>query len=516
LLGFFKTTDGGAHWTRLTSTPDYCTPNCGYDNVIAVQPTNANVVFAGGAFSTTLVRTLNGGTTWSTLQSAQHSGFLHADMHALAFSRDGGKLYLGNDGGAYSTTQITATSPAFTALNSTLALTQFYPGLSIHPTNPAIAIGGNQDNGTVIYSGSLTWRDVVCGDGSATAIDFTTPSTMYAACNQISISKSTSSGAFGSWSSAQNGINTSDRVDFIPPLAMDPSRSQTLYFGTFRVYQTTNGASNWTAISPDLTGGDSFFGVISAIAVAPNNSNTVYIGTMDNRVQVTSNAGSGVLATWTNISAGLPPRVVTHVAVDPQTATTAYVTFSGFTGFGDTQGHIFRTTNRGSTWTDISSDLPNTPVNALVIDPDAPSTLFAGTDIGVFYTTNRGTSWTSLVTGLPRIAVLGLTLHNPSRMLIASTHGRGAWNFKIPTIRSISPSSAHARGGGFTLTVNGSNFVSGSAVHWNGSALTTTFVGSAKLTATVPSADIRSAGTARVTVVTGGVTSNAKTFTINP
>jgi photosystem II stability/assembly factor-like uncharacterized protein len=445
LLGFYKTTDGAANWTQLTSTPDYCTPQCGYDQVIAVQPTNPNVVFAGGAYTTTLVRSLDGGITWATLQSAQNSGFVHADMHALAFFPDGNTLYLGNDGGAYVTTQITASNPSFTALNSTLGLTQFYPGLSIDPTNAAIAIGGNQDNGTVIYSGNLTWNDVVCGDGGYTAIDFNTPSTMYAACQQFNIFKSTSSGAFGSWTASLNGINTSDRVDYIPPLVMDPSNSQTLYFGTDHVYQTTNGALSWTAISPDLTGGDSFFGVLSTIAVAPNNSNTVYVGTMDNRVQVTTNAGAGASATWTNVSAGLPPRVVTNIAVDPTTSTSAYAAFSGFTGFGDSLGHVFKTTNGGSAWTDISADLPNTPVNFIVMVPDAPNTLFVATDVGVFYSTTGGTSWMSLVNGLPRVAVLGLTLQTSSRTLRASTHGRGAWDINIASFGPLTPTSVVSR-----------------------------------------------------------------------
>jgi photosystem II stability/assembly factor-like uncharacterized protein len=311
----------------------------------------------------------------------------------------------------------------------------------------------------VIHSGTPTWNDVVCGDGGYTAIDLSTPAIMYAACERFNIFKSTSNGAFGTWNAALTGINTGDRVDFIPPLVMDPSNSHTLYFGTNRVYQTTNGASSWTAISPDLTGGNSFFGVLSAIAVAPNNSNTVYVGTMDNRVQVTTNAGSGPSATWRNVSAGLPPRVVTHVAVAPTTSTTAYATFSGFTGFGDNLGHVFKTTNGGSAWSDISGDLPNTPVNFLVIDPDAPSTLFLATDVGVFYSTNGGTNWTSLVNGLPRVAVLGLTLHNPSGTLRASTHGRGAWDVNIanfapgPPAVTTNPATNVAA---FSATLNGS------------------------------------------------------------
>ena len=523
LLGLFKTTDGGANWVQLASTPHYCNLQCSYDNTIAVQPTNANVIYAGGAFTTTLARSLDGGNTWSVLQSAQNNGSVHGDMHALAFTPDGGTLYLGNDGGAYSTTQVTATKPTFNQLNSTLALTQMYPGLSINPANIANAIGGTQDNGTVLYSGSLAWNDVTCGDGGYTAIDAIFPSTMYATCPQINIQKSNSGGTFGTWSAAQSGVNTADRVDFIPPLTMDPSQSNTLYFGTYRVYQTTNGASTWDAISPDLTNGSGFWAVITSIAVAPTDSNTVYAGTGDSHVQVTTNAGGGMGATWNDRSTGLPPRVLTQVAVDPTISTTAYVTFSGFTGFGDSLGHVFKTTNGGASWTDISSDLPNTPVNAILVDPDAPSDIYVGTDVGVFYTTTGGASWTSLVNGLPRLAVLGLTLHNASRTLRASTHGRGVWDVNIASllpvvsITSISPSSATAGGAAFTLTVNGVNFDNTSVARWNGVKLSTTFVNSSQLKASVPASDIATAGTFQVTVFKSSLnqTSNPATFAVN-
>jgi hypothetical protein len=523
LLGLFKTADGGAHWARLASAPDYCDQQCWYDNVIAVQPTNANVVFAGGAYFTTLVRTLDGGTTWSTLQSAQSFAVVHPDVHALTFSGDGTTLYLGSDGGAYRATAVAATNPSFSGLNVTLALTQFYPGLSIHPTDAAIAVGGNQDNGTVLYSGGLTWNQVNCGDGSATAFDFRTPTTLYAACEWGGgLFKSTTGGSVGSWNNAANGIATSDRADFIPPLVMDPSNSTTLYFASFRVYRTTDGAASWTVISPDLTGGSSYDGVISAIAVAPADSNTVYVGTLDGRVQKTANAGSGTTATWTNVSAGLPLRAVTQVAVDPSIAKTAYATFSGFSGFGDSQGHVFRTTNGGAAWTDISGNLPNTPANALVIVPDVPSVLFVGTDVGVFYTSNGGANWTSLTSGLPRVAVLGLTLHNPSRTLRAATHGRSAWDLDIssllPTVSltSMSPASAVAGGAGFTLTLNGVEFDSSSVARWNATSLATTFVNTTQITALVPAKDIAAAGAVPITVfnASSNQTSNPKAFTV--
>jgi hypothetical protein len=523
LLGLFKSTDGGGSWTQLTSTPDYCTPQCWYDHTIAVDPGNANVIYAGGAYSTTLVRSLDGGSSWTVLQAAANFGFLHADMHALVFASDGSKLYLGNDGGVYSTTQITATNPTFTALNSTLATAQFYPGLSIDPANVAKTIGGTQDNGAELYSGLLTWNDVVCGDGAATAIDPAVPTTMYAACATVDIEKSTTGGAFGSWNQVISGINTNDRVEFIPPLAIDASQPANLYFGTYRLYQTTNGAANWTAISGDLTSGPSFWGVVTGIAVAPSDSNTVYVGTGDSHVWVTTNALAGTSATFINrSSASLPPRVITDVAVDPATSTTAYVTFSGFKGFGDTKGHVFRATDGGGHWSDISGNLPNTPVNAIVINPSSPSEIFVGTDVGVFYTTSGGVSWATLNVGLPRVAVLGLALHSASTTLRGATHGRSVWDLNISAIlpivdiTSISPSSATHGGPAFILTVNGGSFDSTSVVRWNNSALTTTFVSATQLTAAVPAADIANPGKAAVTVFDSStkMVSNGATFTI--
>lgn len=436
LLGMYKTTNAGGSWSALTSIPDYCAPQCSGDDVIAVSPANPKIIFAGGAFTVTLVRSLDGGKTWSTLQSAQNGGFLHADMHALTFTMDGKKLFLGNDGGAYSTSQITAADPVFTALNTTLSITQFYPGLSVN-SGATFAIGGTQDNGTEIYSGVPAWNQVTCGDGGYTAIDSVAPSTLYATCQEIFIQKSTSGGGFSSWQDVISGIDQSDRVDFIPPLVMDPEQPKTLYFGTYRVYQTTNRAGQWTAISPDLTNGPSFWGVVTSIAVAPTNSNTVYAGTGDSNVQVTTNANAGTGATWTNVagSGQLPLRVITHVAVDHTVSTTAYVTFSGFTGFGDDLGHIFKTAIGGGNWSDISGNLPNTPINSMVINPTSAGEIFVGTDVGVFYSKNGGASWTSLMNGLPNEAVLGLAYDQSTQTLWASTHGRGVWQLSISSLR---------------------------------------------------------------------------------
>ena len=519
LLGFYETTDGAVNWTSLPNTPDYCTPQCNYDNAIGVQPTNSNVIYAGGAFETTLIRSMDGGNTWTTIAQAAIGGIVHADVHALVFTNDGTELYVGNDGGALSTTNPTATPPTFTGLNAELGITQFYPGLAIHPTNNTIALAGTQDNGSQMYGGSVEWNEITCGDGGFSVIDQTTPTNMYTTCDGVEVQKSTSSGAFGSWNDSDEGIDTNDAGQFIPPMVADPSNSSALYFGTSHVYQTTNGAVTWAAISPSLNDGD--FDGLTSIAVAPSNSNTVYVCGGDSHVHVTNNALAGVSSAWTDVTNDLPPRYPTKIAVSPTSASTAYIAFSGFTGFGDSLGHVFETTNGGATWTDISGNLPNIPVDDLVLDPMLAGTIYVATDFGVMYTTNGGTSWAVAGTGLPRVAVLGLTLHQPSRTLLAASHGRGIWDINvntlvgIPAVLSLSPSSALAGSAGFKLTVNGSNYAAGSSVQWNGANLTTTFVSASQLKAAVPAGDIALGGTAAVTVSSGGVVSNGLAFTID-
>ena len=129
--------------------------------------------------------------------------------------------------------------------------------------------------------------------------------------------------------------------------------------------------------------------------------------------------------------------------------------------------------------------------------------------------------------GLNVVAPAGATVAPPGPYLLFILNGSGVPSVaKIvtltvqaapaPTLSSLSPSSATAGGGGFTLTVNGSNFVSGATVRWNGTSRTTTFVSATQLTAAIPATDIAAAGTALVTVLNpDGAVSNALTFTTN-
>src|SRR5712692_2195054 len=191
-IGVFKTINGGTSWTN-TNAPDICQFQCWYDNVVKADPANASFVFFGGGAVTLgnsfawVVRSSNGGTSWSPAIPTSPNGgdptLPHVDVHAITLFRamsgaNSGKTiaYLGNDGGLWRTNDAEAATVSWTNINnSPLQLTQFYPSLSVHPSNPNIAFAGSQDNASQNFgsptasSPLLTWVDnQTCGDGGWT------------------------------------------------------------------------------------------------------------------------------------------------------------------------------------------------------------------------------------------------------------------------------------------------------------------------------------------------------------
>ncbi|PWU05637.1 MAG: hypothetical protein C5B51_14045, partial [Terriglobia bacterium] len=424
---FFKSTDSGATWSAIGFPPNDSVPYWGWS--LRVHPTNPSILYAG---SLHLSRSVDGGTTW-----ANYDNGVHVDHHAQVFSADTGKLYIGNDGGVWSTTSPTGPTASWTNLNNTLSTIMFYPGISINPSDVNKAFGGTQDNGTLQYQGTPAWKTVTCGDGGFTAIDFVNPQNVYTDCQNIYILASHDGG--NTFLTAMNGINQTDTSVFIPPLIMDPSQSQTLYFGSYRLYQTTNGAALWTAISPDISNSQG----IDTIAVAPSDSNTVYTGSYGPYAYVTRNALSGA-PTWTRCSPSATPSSIAQITVDLQNPLIAWAAT-----YGNPAGTVYKTTDGCATWTNMSANLPRISTSDIILDPDIPNTIYVGTDIGVYRSVDGGQSWLPLGTGLPYVIVHSLKLHRPSRTLRAGTYGRGMWDLPVPasgqvpvTITSTTPGAA--------------------------------------------------------------------------
>ena len=417
----YSTTNSGTSWTQI-QVPN-ATVLDWYSNAIAVSPTNSSVLFIAGSG---LYQSIDGGQTWSA------SNQVYPDEHGFAFSADGTKMYVADDGGIYVTATPTIANPPFSAINETLNTLTFYPGFSLVPGQANSLLAGSQDHGLNLYTGTPSaWESgdafKYCGDGGSAYIDpqgkFAYAHCWGGAANWIA--NSTGESVPSSWQSAQAGIGAKDRVPWVVDIKGDQQNTATVYTATNYLYQSTDSAGSWTAISPDLTAGNS---AINTIGVSPSDSNTIYTGAGDGTVSVTNNALAGTSATWKTLT-GLPNRSITKILVQPDSKNDVYLTVGGFDS-----GHVFHSTNAGASWTDISGDLPNTPVNSILLDQDLLNTIYVATDIGVFVTTNGGTNWTPLGQGLPNVVVFDILMYLPTHTLRVVTHGRGAWDAVVPMV----------------------------------------------------------------------------------
>lgn len=427
-------TNAGTQWfygtvpgPSYSGASTYTGTQAWYDNILAVDPDNPNNLLAGGIDNW---KSTNGSTSWTQKTNWYSQGgappYVHADQHVYAFAPSNSSIvYLGNDGGIYKSTNKGET---WTALNNNLFITQFYYG-AVNPTGTTYA-GGTQDNGTLRTTGSSNWTEILGGDGGATEIDFNNPNNIYMEYVNLAFFKSTNGGS--TFFKAMNGIptgpnfydGTTDRTQFISPFSMDPNNSSTIVAGTYRVWRTSDGAANWSAISGDLTddGSGTSTATISTVIVAKGNSNVIYVGCSNGRVQVTTNGGSN----WNLRTSGLPNLAVTKIATDPNNPATAFVTFSGYT-----TSRIFKTTDYGVSWTNISGNLPSLPTNCVAVNPADANNLFVGTDLGVFSTTNGGSNWVQDVTGMANVPVLDLDYRASDNKLFAATHGRSMYSAPI-------------------------------------------------------------------------------------
>lgn len=462
-------TDGGATWAdRSLAGVDIA--QLGYNTYLVSDPRDALTIYIG---SRDVYRSSDGGGSWANLtrnfydngagfQYAPGGSNTHADQHALAFSPAvPSEFYLGNDGGVSRTTDGGA---SFQSLNSTLTLTQFI-GITLHPTNPAISYGGTQDNGTQQRSASSTsWSEIVGGDGGHCIISPLDPSVVFTTYVRGDVYRFFNDGQTFDAQIASNGTFgepfESPRIAFYPPFVGN-GIDESLYFGTWRLFISTNRGNSWFAPAGflDLTKGISDIGkdVLSAIAVARSNTNIIYTGSAQGRAMVSRNGG----ASWTDITRGLPDRSITSITIDPANSAVAYLTMSGFNA-----GHLFRTTDTGATWTNLSGDLPDVPANVLLIDPGDANTIYLGTDIGVFRSTTRGSDWRSFNRGMPPVVVHDFAADGRGVIQVA-TYGRGA--YELGSGSNARPSiTAATFDGKKRLTIDGTGFGDSAMVVING------------------------------------------------
>lgn len=425
--GIFKTLDGGNTWCRVADgNLAFMYESYGWwFGKIEVAPNDPDNVFALGL---DLYQSKNGGDNWRQITSDQD---VHIDQHSiLIHPAKPNMVVLGNDGGVY----ISQNNGRKWTKSDSLPITQFY-SCSVDPHQQGTVYGGTQDNGVLKSStdeqGKINWELVLWGDGLNAIIDPEDPNFVYTELQYGDLFRSEDGGQ--SFSRTTYGIDSYDRKNWRTPFLLNPLKSSTLYYGSERLYQSHDRAETWRPISPDLTDGQRLgnliYGTITAIAVAPADTSVIYIGTDDGNVWITKNSGRD----WQSIANGLPNRWVTSIAVHPLHPHNAYITFSGYR-YTDQTAHVFETVDSGLNWRAISGNLPNAPVNKIIINTASTNIfadLYVATDVGVFVTYNLGSYWEMLGIDLPNVPITDLTLDTQNHTLIVATYGRSMYRFGL-------------------------------------------------------------------------------------
>jgi photosystem II stability/assembly factor-like uncharacterized protein len=435
----WRSTNGGIAWYAWENTN--ADP---WSNVIWVSPTDPNLVVWGGFGD--LFRSTNAGATFQGVRISDwrcyHEGrdpgdcpgqSAHGDQHVLVShpgynGTSNRAVFVGNDGGVQQAGDIRTVSltSGWSNLANNLGVTQFFGGAAA--ADGSIIVGGSQDNSTMHYrpaSGAQGWTQPITGDGLWTAVDFNNPSRVFFTYPNLFIMRSTNGGS--AYNLIVNGLDDTGAARSLwgAPFVMDPNNPSVLVAGGRRIWRTTNSGNSWEQIRSSVTGNPG----CSAIEIAKNNTNVIWVGYDNGTVSYTTDLGSS----WTNASTPSTGRFVTDIAVNPFAFNEVIVTVGGYSA-----DNVWLSSNAGVTWEDRTGsapyDLPEVQVGSVRYHPLQPEWIYVGTDLGVFASEDKGLHWS--VT--PRYASndgpvnveVDELFWQGTTYLIAATHGRGMFRCK--------------------------------------------------------------------------------------
>ena len=441
--GFYKSTNRGASWQKQGG---YATSGNYYQEIVA-DPKNENIIYA---MDTWIHVSKDGGQTFKVLgEDAKH-----VDNHCMWIDPENTDHFLvGCDGGIYESYDAAKTWH----YKHNLPVTQFYK-VALDNAEPFYNIyGGTQDNFSMggpsrSISGNgipnSDWYMTHGGDGFESQIDPTNPDIVYAQSQYGFLVR------YDRASGEEVGIKPQPRKgekayrwNWDAPLHISSHNPARIYFSANKVFKSDDRGNNWEVISDDLTGqinrnelkvmdrvwgidavskngSTSPYGTIVAFHESSINENLLVVGTDDGFVQVTTDGGSN----WKTISniPGAPSRsYVNAVLASQHDENTVYVVFNHHK-YGDFKPYVFKSSDLGSTWTSIASNLPERgSVYTIAEDHVDGNLLFTGTEFGVFFSPDKGSEWKQLKSGLPTIAVRDIALHPRENDLVLGTFGRG-------------------------------------------------------------------------------------------
>ena len=445
----YRSNDKGETWQKQAEIHDFFTPFSGtYGWVfgqIRVDPKDENEVYAFGV-SKAISR--DGGKTWQQWDATDTTGdWTHGDNHAMWFDEtDPDRIIVGNDGG------VTVTyngGVKWKNFFDKIPTTQFYT-VAYDMKNPFNVFGAVQDEGTM--SGNITntfgknpdttlrpWRMAPGGEGTQIQVDPKNPdivysSSYYGRLMKTDMSKPRREGV-KRMSLFDVGRIDSLRGEWLAATLLSRFDGNTIYHGLQHLYKTTDGGETWKRISPDLSyNNESAKGVypyliyhqaITAIAEG-NQPGFLAVGTDDGRVWFTANDGSN----WMEITNNLPKNK--HVAkIFTSTGPNSpnlYMALNDRRQDNHTT-YLYKLSSDGKfQWQLISSNLPPSPANVIIEDPDVKNVLYCGTDMGAYISKDAGKTWTSINGNLPAaVSVNDMFIHPRDKKLVIGTYGRGVY-----------------------------------------------------------------------------------------
>jgi len=419
--GVWLSTDSGASFIRQSNTPNILgesdagndpTGQTRYDLCIAVRPTSGSNVITGGL---TVWRSTTSGGTWIHATSYNEDSlyaYIHPDVHDLSFNPINNALYAATDGGLFKSTDYGST---WSDLSPNIETSQFYH-LAGWDGNQYKYLGGLQDNGIKYRkTNNSEFNHIIGGDGFDIVFNPNTGQPAYGTGNDVF------------YIFSNDGQNSSayyvNEDFFFQPLAVHNTKPDTVLVGSNDIYKSTTGSVPFS--NKGATGS-------WAMTSCPSNSNRFYsagdydYGPDDNgRLYFSADIGE----TWTlkSTNTGFPAAntwtKITDLAVNPTLSSVIWASFGGF----NAGVKVVMSSNTGDSWTNMSANLPNVPINCLAIDNNGGA--YAGTDIGVFYRGPSMSNWMPWSNKLPNVPVTDLVIFDDgtTKKLRASTFGRGVW-----------------------------------------------------------------------------------------
>jgi len=447
--GFYRSTDKGESWQKRNS---YISGGTGphYYQEIEVSPTNPDLIYQMDVF---LHVTRDGGKTFDYLGNGREK---HSDNHALWIDPANEQhLIAGTDGGLYETFDEGTTWRHF----PNLPISQFYK-LGLDNAEPFYnVVVGAQDLGTLIGPSRTTnvegvrnqdWYIPLGADGYDSVFDPEDPNIVYMEIQQGLLhrhNRTTNEVLNIQPQPAPN--DPPERWNWDSPIQISPHDHKTLYFGSQRVWKSTNRGNSWTAISGDLTsnrsryelemidrvpsvdalydnGAMSKYATLTSISESTVTAGLLYTGSDDGLIHVSEDDGQNWRKSQ-NLTKVPAQSFINDIEASSHDVNTVFAIADAHK-LGDYSTYIFMSTDKGKSWRSIAGDLPGgTIVWVIKQDHKDENLLFIGTEYGIYFSVNKGVNWTKLNAGVPTIPFRDIELHERDNDLVGATFGRGVY-----------------------------------------------------------------------------------------